>query len=887
PDLRWVLWDLSGTPFSSLDREEVVNITFGAVARCPCEDGGGHSTMRVVYDKPCSEQAAEIRTSGSTDFKLRKPDLQVEATRRICGERDDQVVWDVTVTNKGDTTARNVGVTVELPSATSYVSATPAPDSVSGNVLEWLPASAGGSLGDMPPGGSQTFSITVRVEECRNSAYIHVRVRDGCEGCTYEDEWYNHTSYLHSGPYRVRIRILGHTAEACEQATWRFRVQNSDPCLPLYVPGGRLVVNETLAAGVEAVTPLEDNTVVIFHDSSEGSDIELPVYPYMVAPPPGVTRYVWVEELPGGGIAWHLFNDTSWRLDRGDYFEVRYNVTSPDCSLVRDEHTIETDGFEDSCGLDRDRELTRLDRVLVPVLRVTKEPESQYADVNQTVSWTMTVTNVGNATAPNVTIWDRLNSRFEYVGAAPAPDLLAGIAGSLVDLYWTNLTLGPGESFTIDLSAKLVECPPPNATNVVEAYWGCGPACSDPVRAEATVLACGLPAPIEKGPLRFEVCGDQTIRITVHNSGATMYGVSFNETLPFGLEPIDVLPDGNVTANVSVSGGPSYAGVPSNFTQVHPGSDRIIVWTLKDVTVPMGADVVLSFRVHANCSLTSSREVVNFTYWDVCNQSYTNVTVFSTSELTPDLSLSRKVVKSPSGRIDRWDEVVWDLTVRNSGGGSAYRLNLTDVLGEGLTFVGANVTPSSVSGGVIRWNLDLSADPLGPGESLTIRLRANATGCPLYYTDSASFRWSCDGVICAGNEVWSNVSVQRAAPGLTVVNGFDGAIERCAEERITFSATNDGDGTAYGFNSSMPITLSYSLPTSACASYVLGSSNVTLPNGTVLHVDPELSAVGGTAFLKWELTGLTVEPGESIQVEFPLDVGCCAEAGGTFEASAS
>ncbi len=884
PGLRWVIWDLSGTPFSVVRRGEEVNITFGAVASCPCDGGGGRSTMRVTYDKPCAEQAAEIRTSGSTDYGLRKPDLQVEVAPTICGELGDEVTWNVDVVNRGNSSARNVGVTIELPPEASYVSATPPPDSVSGRVLEWRPISGGGSLGDIPPGGSLSLSVTAGVVDCAGGAYLHVGVRDGCDGCAYEEEWYNDTSRLHSSPYRVSVLVLDDTAEACGRATWRFRLRNPDPCLPLRVPGGQLVVWDTLAAGVLAATPLEDNTAVRFHDSSEGTDAYLPVY--AGSPPPGVTTYVLVEAPPGGGIRWSIVNGTSWRIDPGDYFEVEYNVTSPDCGLARDAHTIQTDGIVDSCGADKDRAATRTDGVLIPVLRVSKEPESQYADIDQVVSWTIVVTNVGNATAHNVTAVDRLNSRFEYVGANPPPDRTEVVVGDHTDLTWTGLSLDPGENFTVDLEARLVECPPPNATDAVSAYWGCGPACSDPATAEATVLACGLPSAIDKNPRSFDVCGNETITISVHNSGATMFGVAFNETLPLGLEPIDVLPDGNVSANVSVSGGPSHVDVPSNLTLSQAGSHRTIVWILRGVTVPTGADVHLSFRVHANCSLSSTREVVNFTYWDACGQGHTNVTVFSTSDLRPDLSGSEKVVVSPPGpgRADRWGELVWDLIVRNVGGGDVYFLNLTDVLGDGLEFVGANVTPTSASGGVVTWNLDLSSDPLEPGEDMAIRVRANATGCPSAYEDTASFRWSCDGVFCAGNEVQSSASVERARAGIEVVNGFDGRLERCAEERVSFSVGNPGDGAAYGFNSSMPVRLTYEFPPSACASYVNGSANLTLPNGTILHVDPRVSISGGAVELLWELTGVEVGPGESIRVEFLLVAGCCSAPGGTFEA---
>ncbi len=493
PALRWVVWDLSDTAFSTLQREEEVNITFGAIASCPCSDGGGRSTMRVTYDRPCAEQAAEILTSGSADYALRRPDLRVQAASRVCGEKGDQVVWNVSVVNSGDSDARNVGVTVELPPAASYISATPTPDSVAGRVLEWLPTSEGGSLDDVPPGGSLNISITAEVVSCASRAYLHVGIRDGCEGCVYEEEWHNRTSHLHSNPSRVGVLILDDTIEACDQVTWRFRLRNRDPCLPLYVPNGWLVVNETLATGVRAAAPPEENTVVLFHDRSEGTDAYLPVYPYMEAPPPGVTTYVWVEEPSVGGIRWYIVNDTSWRLDPGDYFEVMYNVTSPDCTPERADHGIQTDGIENSCDKDRDRARSRTGEVLVPMLRVTKEPESQYADINQVVSWTIRVTNVGNATAPNVTLADHLNSKLEYVEANPPPSRREGVVGGYTDLTWTNVSLEPGEDFTVDLRARLVRCSRSNITETVAAYWGCGPACSDPATAEATLVLSCLP----------------------------------------------------------------------------------------------------------------------------------------------------------------------------------------------------------------------------------------------------------------------------------------------------------------------------------------------------------------------------------------------------------
>ena len=168
------------------------------------------------------------------------------------------------------------------------------------------------------------------------------------------------------------------------------------------------------------------------------------------------------------------------------------------------------------------------------------------------------------------------------------------------DSYWTNVTLRPGETFSYDLGANVSGCPPPNLTNTVEAYWGCGSVClSEPANATALILACGAAAPIEKTPLSFDVCGNHTITITIHNRGATMYGVAVNDSIPFGLEPIDVTPDGNVTATFTVSGGSPFTAV-SNLTRGTPGSHTTILWNLTKLIVPGGADLTVSFKVHAN-----------------------------------------------------------------------------------------------------------------------------------------------------------------------------------------------------------------------------------------------------------------------------------------------
>ena len=66
----------------------------------------------------------------------------------------ENFTYTLTVTNNGPATATGVVVTDTLPAAVTYVSATPAPASVSGQMLTW-------NVGSLAVGASTTITVTV------------------------------------------------------------------------------------------------------------------------------------------------------------------------------------------------------------------------------------------------------------------------------------------------------------------------------------------------------------------------------------------------------------------------------------------------------------------------------------------------------------------------------------------------------------------------------------------------------------------------------------------------------------------------------------------------------------------------------------------------------
>ncbi|MFC2047829.1 DUF11 domain-containing protein [Chloroflexota bacterium] len=92
-----------------------------------------------------------------SDTTVLSPDISVTKqgpTNLIAGEQAD---YTVTVENIGEAPALNVVVTDSLPAGVSYVSANPAPDIVTGQVLTF-------NLGTIDAEVSQTITIVVQVD---------------------------------------------------------------------------------------------------------------------------------------------------------------------------------------------------------------------------------------------------------------------------------------------------------------------------------------------------------------------------------------------------------------------------------------------------------------------------------------------------------------------------------------------------------------------------------------------------------------------------------------------------------------------------------------------------------------------------------------------------
>ncbi|MCS7103045.1 MAG: DUF11 domain-containing protein, partial [Candidatus Korarchaeum sp.] len=503
----WLAWNLSETVFEEMKIGASLNVTFNVTASCPCSDGGGRSRIRISYDRSCGDRVSS-ELLGASSYRFLKPNLELGAFD-IYGERGDLIWWNLTLTNTGEATAKYVNVTVNLPGSLSFVDAQPIPAFIDNGALFWVSERYGGNIPDIAPGGSFKVNISVRVMGCVDRETVSATASSGCEGCVYDG--LERKFYIRSRPSPPVIGILYDTINACGNATWRFRITNVDQRIPLrasnYGSYHNYTITNNLTLDVSPMTSpnLESNSRVYFYDGT--TTIQVPVYAY--GNDPGVAPFAWVRQI-GSGIQWQIFMPPSSPLPPGGYFELRYNVTSSNCHLKRGVYRVETSNFADSCGASRDVYLNRRDRVLLPSLSITKTPAFQYGTLRQVVCWSIGVSNSGNGTAHNTTVFDTLSSEFSFYSSSPTPDEVLTLANGSTIVYWRNRGIPSGSTLNINLCANITNPlgPLDRLYDDTYAFWGCrGCNHSSLVHAHAEVSTEGAPINLTKIPNEIHVCG--------------------------------------------------------------------------------------------------------------------------------------------------------------------------------------------------------------------------------------------------------------------------------------------------------------------------------------------------------------------------------------------
>ena len=336
--------------------------------------------------------------------------------------------------------------------------------------------------------------------------------------------------------------------------------------------------------------------------------------------------------------------------------------------------------------------------VLCAAIEITKVADSATVNAGDPIGFTIRVTNSGDGVARNVSSSDTLDPAFTWtLGAHDDGWTLVG----------NTLTFTAG-SFASEATAAAhvsavstpADCRVVNNTATVSASNDGSAQAEASVTIQCpdiTVVKTAVATPVSAGdPIEFD--------ITVSNSNIAGTGTAYKVNLT------DPLPNGITWSEDSTAC--SITGT---------GDDQVLSCNWESLAKGASATVRISGTtspaVCGNVPNTATVSAENEKQADADDNSSTATVVVN----CPDITVVKTAVATP---VSAGDPIAFDITVSNSniaGTGTAYKVNLTDPLPNGITW-SEDSTACSITGTGDDQVLSCNWESLAKGASATVRI---------------------------------------------------------------------------------------------------------------------------------------------------------------------
>ncbi len=325
-------------------------------------------------------------------------------------------------------------------------------------------------------------------------------------------------------------------------------------------------------------------------------------------------------------------------------------------------------------------------------LQITKQSSADTVRVGTSFQYELTINNLGPHKARNFTVSDSLPGLISAIGFNPPPDTIQDNT-----FYWFFDSLEVQSDTVISFTARADSLPGTEPLSLVNSCWVSAELDTDLENNydEHTVVVLLPPPPpnydlavLKQSSLDTARTGDTyQYSIHLHNNGPdTAFDISLSDSLP------------------------NYISV-SNFNVAPDIAQPNHLYWFLDSLIP-GEDFTLTFFAKVDSQLPLSpyslvnEASVSALYDTKTTNNHSRATVVAISPTAPqnyDLALSKSADKD-TVRVTA--EFVYQLTVQNLGGYTAYDIALNDTLPNFVTPINYTMQPDSVVSGIIYWSLD-------------------------------------------------------------------------------------------------------------------------------------------------------------------------------------
>ncbi|MEH6586204.1 MAG: hypothetical protein V7720_06580 [Halioglobus sp.] len=734
------------------------DVSFTVLTDTPLSNGTTIDNLASIEADAASGAVAEaaVRIDSAPVLVLEK------LADKVVANPGDLITYTLNVANAGDENAVNATLEDTVPDNTSFESATGS-YAINGNKVTW-------SVASLPAGLSGAVELVVRVgspldqgTSILNSATLDA---DNAQPVTSEAQ-----TQIESRP------ILELTKSPSAQ-----NVQPGD--LLTYTLSAENVGNAN-AANAVMVDLVPDNTTF---DSASPGGVEL-----------------------NGEVTWDL--GTLLVSDPSQVsMTVRVNTPLENGTVLVNNARLAADGTSEE---------TALVEVVVdsaPSLAITKAGDRNILQPDEELTYTLNVTNKGNAIARDVVVSDLIPRNTTFVSSSPE----AQVNGRLVT--WALGEVAPGDRPSLLLKVRSV-APLDNGTRIINSA---AVVASNGLPDAALALAFIQSSPIlelEKAASAINVVPGQDIvyTLTYSNTGnANATGVVLEELIP------ENTTFSSASDNGSVNGG-------------------LVVWQLPDLIAGTSGQVTATFTVDGP-PLANGTTINNFATLRAneapSGSARETVTVNSAPILTLDKTTEQSVVEAG-------EQITYTLTAGNAGNDNATVAVLEDTIPANTTFVSA--PGGMLNGDTVTW----TTDAIAPGESgsVTLTVQVNA---PL--TDGITITNTATLSAANGNSVVDDAkTVVSSSPVLSLDKTTSSANVAPGQDiTYTLSFSNTGNAVASG------VRLEELVPD--FTTFVSADNGGTLQGGLVVWPLPDLAiATSGQVSVTFKADGPPLADGTQIR----------------------
>jgi len=610
--------------------------------------------------------------SDSCSSGFLSPDISLEKSCPVDMVAGLGAVYTIDVGNLGTTTALNVTVTDTLPAGVEFVSSTPAPVVVDGQILTF-------DLGDIESGATATIAINVAVLATEgtaiNSALASTEsVEGGLAGGNNGDSC---SSNLLSPDLAVS-KDCPVDMIAGEGASYAIDISNLGTTAAINV-----MVTDTLPAGVAFVSATPVPTLV------DGQTLTFSLGDLPVAG--SSTIIVEVIALATSGAALNTASATTDSVEGGQGAA----------------------NNSDSCSSE----------FLAPDVTISKVcPADMIAGLQS--FYTLDVTNLGTSTALAVSVTDVLPAGVSFVTATPTP---ASVDGQT--LVFSLGDLAPGETASIAIEVTLVatEGSGTNTTSVSTASVESGEGVANNADScSSNYLSADVRIVKDCAPGAVVTNSEYSFITTFNNDGTSAaHQVVVVDNVPAGFFQDGVFVAESTLGTVSVDG----LQVTVDIGDMEPGVSGTLTITgtvtasvgargtyTTDATITTASTQASGANDAAECSLVVAAPELSMTKESVVStvsSSFANSVTSAADEIVEAGAASNVVTAVVASRI------AYTITVTNEGDATASNVQVLDTLPSGVAVID-NPAGGMVVGDTVSWAVPSLAAGASASFSLTV-----------------------------------------------------------------------------------------------------------------------------------------------------------------------